>query len=88
MKEPNLLSEVLFGRPLSAREIEILEAAARGETMEETAKRLWLSFETIKSHRRHIIAKLGARNLPHALALAIRSGALSVDDVESAATAA
>ena len=84
MKPKSLLTEILFGRPLSERELEVLDAAARGETMEETATRLWLSLETIKSHRRNVIAKLGARNLSHAIALAIRSGILSVDGVEPA----
>jgi two-component system NarL family response regulator len=82
VKAKSLLTEVLFGRPLSERELEVLLAAAKGETMEETAARLWLSLETIKSHRRNVIAKLGARNLSHAIALAVRSGLMSVESVE------
>jgi DNA-binding CsgD family transcriptional regulator len=82
LKQKSLLTEVLYGRPLSERELEVLHAAARGETMDETATRLWLSLETIKSHRRYVIAKLGARNLPHAIALAVRSGLMSVENVE------
>ena len=88
MKPKSLLTEILYGRPLSERELEVLAAAAGGETMDETAKRLWLSLETVKSHRRNVIAKLGARNLAHAIALAIRNGILSVDGVEPAVAVA
>lgn len=80
MKE--LLVELLYGKPLSTRELQVLERAARGETSEETAAALHLSPETVKSYRKNTIAKLGARNLHHAIALAIRHGQLSVDDVE------
>jgi two-component system NarL family response regulator len=88
VRSKSLLTEVLFGRPLSERELEVLHAAANGETMEETAARLWLSLETIKSHRRNVIAKLGARNLSHAIALSLRSGLMSVDSVEPVIAAA
>jgi two-component system, NarL family, response regulator len=88
VKPKSLLTEVLYGRALSERELEVLHAAANGETMEETATRLWLSLETIKSHRRNVIAKLGARNLSHAIALAVRSGLMSVESVEPVTAAA
>lgn len=88
MKSKSLLTEILYGRPLTDRELEVLDAAAQGETMDETATRLWLSLETIKSHRRHVIAKLGARNLSHAIALAVRSEILSVDRIEPVVVAA
>jgi DNA-binding CsgD family transcriptional regulator len=71
-----LLSEVLEGEPLSDREAEILAGAADGETAAQTGERLYLSTETVKSYRKRVIAKLGARNGTHAVALALRKGLL------------
>jgi len=71
-----LLAEILEGEPLNDRETEILAGAAEGETAEQTGARLYLSTETVKSYRKRIIAKLGARNGTHAVALALRTGML------------
>ena len=75
----SLLAEILQGQPLNDRETEILAGAAEGETAVETGRRLYLSSETVKSYRKRIIAKLGARNGTHAVALALRSGLLPLD---------
>ena len=71
-----LLAEILNGEPLNERETEILAGAANGETAAQTGARLFLSPETVKSYRKRVIAKLGARNGTHAVALALRSGLL------------
>lgn len=71
-----LLAEILEGEPLTDRETEILVGAAEGETAAQTGARLYLSTETVKSYRKRIIAKLGARNGTHAVALALRNGKL------------
>ena len=71
-----LLAEILEGEPLNDRETEILAGAAEGETAEQTGARLYLSTESVKSYRKRIIAKLGARNGTHAVALALRAGKL------------
>jgi DNA-binding CsgD family transcriptional regulator len=72
----SLLHEILEGEPLTERETEILEGVAEGETAVQTGKRLYLSSETVKGYRKRVIAKLGARNAPHAVAVAIRRGLL------------
>jgi len=54
---------------LTAREIEIIELAAQGYSGPETAKILSIGQETIKSHRKKIIAKMLARNMTHAVAI-------------------
>ncbi len=72
----SLLAEILEGEPLTDRETEILAAAADGETAAQTGERLFLSSETVKGYRKRIIAKLGARNGTHAVALALRTGLL------------
>jgi RNA polymerase sigma factor for flagellar operon FliA len=61
---------------LSAHELEVLEDAAAGATARETAKRLRRSAETIKSHRKAAIEKLGARNMCQAVSNAHRLGIL------------
>jgi len=71
-----LLGEILEGEPLTEREAEVLAAAANGDTAAETGARLHLSSETVRSYRKRIIAKLGARNGTHAVALALRGGLL------------
>ena len=71
-----MLAEILHGEPLNERETEILAGAANGETAAQTGARLFLSPETVKSYRKRVIAKLGARNGTHAVALALRSGLL------------
>jgi DNA-binding CsgD family transcriptional regulator len=62
----------LQGQPLSRPEIEVLLAAAEGLSAEETATRLIKSKHTVIAQRRSLQAKLGARNLPHAVALAFQ----------------
>ena len=71
-----LLGEILEGEPLTEREAEILAATADGDTAAEAATRLHLSSETVRSYRKRIIAKLGARNGTHAVAVALRTGLL------------
>lgn len=66
--------EVLEGTPLTGRDTDILDAAASGETAAETGQRLFLAMETVKFYRKRVIAKLGARNIVHAVAIALRDG--------------
>ena len=47
---------------LSVREIEILSLIMIGYTTKEIADKLFISFETVKSHRKNILEKTGAKN--------------------------
>jgi DNA-binding NarL/FixJ family response regulator len=47
---------------LSKRELEVLDLIMKGLTNKEIAARLFLSFETVKCHRRHILEKTDTRN--------------------------
>ena len=47
---------------LSAREIEILGLVMQGYTNNDIAEKLFISYETVKSHRKHILLKTGAKN--------------------------
>ena len=71
-----LLRAKLEGQMLSPPELEVLESAAAGLSAAETATVLIKSEHTIVSHRRAIQAKLGARNLPHAVAIAYEAKVL------------
>lgn len=59
---------------LSPREREILELLCEGLSGEEAAKRLLLSSETVRTHVRNAMSKLGAATRVHAVALALQRG--------------
>ena len=61
----------------SAREIEVLQLVSDGLVNREIGHRLFLSEETVKSHVRHILAKLQARSRAHAVAVGFRRGLIS-----------
>jgi DNA-binding NarL/FixJ family response regulator len=50
-------------RPLTPRELEVLERIARGQTDRQIAGTLGLAVGTVHTHRKHIMAKLGVRNV-------------------------
>ena len=60
--------------PLTPRERAILQMVSEGYSDQETAERLGLSYETVRTHIRNSRNKLQARNRPHAVAVAIASG--------------
>jgi DNA-binding NarL/FixJ family response regulator len=74
--DPALMPAFLVGRDrdemLTAREREILQLLADGMSNADVAKRLFISQETVKSHVRHILAKLEADTRTHAVAIALR----------------
>jgi DNA-binding CsgD family transcriptional regulator len=57
---------------LTVREREILQLLADGMSNADVAARLFISQETVKSHVRHILAKLEADTRTHAVAIALR----------------
>jgi len=57
---------------LSDRELEVLALMAEGLTNPEIARKLLLADETIKTHVRRILYKLGARDRCAAVATALR----------------
>ena len=56
------------------RETEVLQLVAHGLANREIGQRLYLSEETVKSHVRHLLAKLQARSRAHAVAVGFRRG--------------
>jgi DNA-binding CsgD family transcriptional regulator len=59
------------------REIEVLQLVSQGLVNREIGVHLFLSEETVKSHVRHLLAKLQARSRAHAVAVAFRRGILA-----------
>jgi DNA-binding NarL/FixJ family response regulator len=64
-------------KTLSPREREILGLLAEGLSGEDAAKQLFLSSETVRTHVRNAMSKLGAATRPHAVALALQRGEIS-----------
>jgi DNA-binding NarL/FixJ family response regulator len=59
------------------REIEVLQLVADGLVNREIGQRLFLSEETVKSHVRHLLAKLQARSRAHAVAVGYCRGIIA-----------
>lgn len=57
---------------LTHRQREILQLLANGESTTVAARELDLSEETVKTHTKNALARLGARNRTHAVAIAVR----------------
>jgi DNA-binding NarL/FixJ family response regulator len=66
---------------LTEVELDVLEDAAHGMTVEETALSRRKSFQTVKSQRKSILLKLEARNMTQAVSLALH-GHLIIGNVE------
>jgi DNA-binding NarL/FixJ family response regulator len=62
---------------LTRREQEILQLLADGMSNNDVATRLFISQETVKSHVRHILAKLEADTRTQAVAIALRDAIIA-----------
>ncbi len=61
----------------TGREIEVLQLISDGLVNREIGVHLFLSEETVKSHVRHLLAKLQARSRAHAVAIGFRRGLIA-----------
>lgn len=57
---------------LTRRQREILQLLANGESTTVAARELDLGEETVKTHTKNALARLGAKNRTHAVAIALR----------------
>ncbi len=64
---------------LSPREQEVMQLLARGLNGSSIASALSISPETVRTHVRNAMDKLGARTRPHAIALAAAHGEITVE---------
>lgn len=74
--DPELAAEAMAAgdSPLTAREADVLEAAADAAPVEQIAHRVHLSTGTVRNHLSSAVMKLGASNRHEAAALAQRMG--------------
>ena len=63
--------------PLTPREMDVLRLLAHGQSNKEISRTLHLVEETVKSHVRHILAKLGVQSRTQAVLAAIQLGIVS-----------
>ena len=67
-------TETNNGVMLTKREKEVLELVAQGLTAQEIAEALFVSIDTVETHRKNIIQKMKARNTVDAVVKAMRKG--------------
>lgn len=65
----------------SEREIDILKALAGGYTSKEIASMLFISENTVETHRKRLFVKLGARNMADLIVKAIACGYISAPEI-------
>ena len=70
-------SLMMKGKPLTARELEVLQLLWQGFTTREMAVKLHRSFNTIAMHRQHILAKLGVTSTAEGLTVAVARGIIT-----------
>jgi DNA-binding CsgD family transcriptional regulator len=61
-------------RTITRRELEVLALIAHGYSTSEIARALWITDDTVKTHVRRLMRRLGARTRAHAVAIAFREG--------------
>jgi len=64
---------------LTAREAEVLTWVAQGKSAWEVGEILHIAKRTVDEHVRTAVQKLGAVNLTHAVAIALRNRMIDVD---------
>lgn len=68
------LAEHLGVETLSLREVEVLQLISLGHANKAIAKQLAITEDTVKGHVKSVIAKLGANNRTHAVAIGLKRG--------------
>jgi DNA-binding NarL/FixJ family response regulator len=79
--QPELLTQLaehLGEEEMTEREIEVLRLVVAGKRNREIGEQLYISEDTVKSHVKRIMSKLGARDRTHAVALAERRGIIRI----------
>ena len=70
------VAEHFTDEALTAREVQVLELVAWGNSNKEVAARLSIAKDTVRIHMKSILAKLAARDRTHAVTIAFVRGAL------------
>jgi LuxR family maltose regulon positive regulatory protein len=77
--EPQEVSTSVVAESLSAREGDILKLIAEGQSNKEIARSLGITPETVKSHMKHIFAKLNVERRAQAVSRAQNLGLAGTD---------
>ena len=72
------IAEHSTAETLTPREVDVLRLVAGGNANKEIAARLSLTEETVKSHVRSILAKLGANDRTHAVTIGLKRGIIEL----------
>jgi DNA-binding NarL/FixJ family response regulator len=70
--DPDVRPDGLGPQKITRRQREILQLFADGFSTEQVADRLALSTETVRTHAKLCVGRLGARDRAHAVAIALR----------------
>ncbi len=62
--------------PNTERERDVLELIAEGYSTAEIGRALWITEDTVRTHIKRMLARMGARTRAHAVAIAFREGLL------------
>jgi DNA-binding NarL/FixJ family response regulator len=65
--------------PLTKREIEILKFIADGHSNQEIANKLYISYNTVDTHRKNIMHKLSIKNTAGLVRYAIEKGLIAIN---------
>lgn len=65
--------------PLTKREIEILKFIAEGNSNQEIANKLYISYNTVDTHRKNIMHKLSIKNTAGLVRYAIEKGLIALN---------
>lgn len=66
---------------LSRREMDVLQAIAQGHSTKEIAKMLYISENTVETHRQNLFAKLKAHNMADLIIKAISCGYINPNNI-------
>ena len=71
----------MISKTFTHREREVLSYISKGYTNPEIAQTLYLSVDTIKSHKKNLFQKLKARNAVVAVVKGLQTGIISLESV-------
>jgi two-component system, NarL family, nitrate/nitrite response regulator NarL len=63
---------------LTRRELQVLELIAGGVSNADVARRLFISVNTVRTHVRHVLKKLGAHSKLEAVSIALQLGVINI----------
>jgi len=63
---------------LTSRELDVLKGISDGKSTQEIARELCVSTNTVDTHRRHLMEKLGARNVADLVMTAVSKGLVPI----------